>query len=284
MRCPARSYSTCSWCSLLLLGGIAEGGAEAIAGGRGSGLGERARCGYKASWADCAPRADGACLPSPPPRTRHPRGCTCAQNRLPGLALAAGAPQPLQSTALPPRSSWKPCRARSRALSTIPGPPLLAATARRAPPLCARRGMPPAMAGRSPQPAAWVSAGFKNRVPEPPSPDSGPDSPQTGYLRFLLDQYLQRKASARLAASCAVSALRCRCRPSTRSPAAGVRHQQHAAEAAQARVRRRWGPRAQRDRRAARWRHGGATAPLPLLQALHPHAARRSSWPQRPRG
>ena len=51
----------------------------------------------------------------------------------------------------------------------------------------------------SPQPPAWVSAGFKNRVPEPLSPEKGPDSPQTGYLRFLLDQYLQRKASERLA-------------------------------------------------------------------------------------
>jgi hypothetical protein len=52
------------------------------------------------------------------------------------------------------------------------------------------------MAGRSPRTCAWVSADFKNRVPEPPGPSQGPDSPQTGYLRFLLDKYLQGKARA----------------------------------------------------------------------------------------
>jgi hypothetical protein len=41
--------------------------------------------------------------------------------------------------------------------------------------------------------SAFVSAQWKNRVPEPQGPPHGVDNPQTGYLRFLLDKYLQGK-------------------------------------------------------------------------------------------
>ena len=46
--------------------------------------------------------------------------------------------------------------------------------------------------------SAWVSAQWKNRVPEPGDAAHAGDagaSPQAGYLRYLLDQYLHSKAS-----------------------------------------------------------------------------------------
>jgi hypothetical protein len=46
--------------------------------------------------------------------------------------------------------------------------------------------------------SAWVSAQWKNRVPEPQGPEHGIDNPQTGYLRFLMDKYLQSKVRVRL--------------------------------------------------------------------------------------